>query len=183
MEFETLETERTYLKKLTPESFKELFQNHSEETVMELLGLENHEEFLIEKEKSRGGYTTYDRSILAFLIVSKASNKTIGRCGFHNWYSDHKKAEIGYVIFKETDRNQGYLNEVLTVVLDYGFHVMNLNRIEACTSPNNAASLHLIRKNGFIQEGHLRQHFVRNGEIEDTFIFSLLKEDFEKLST
>ena len=179
MEFETLETERLYLKKLTPSSFEYLFQNHSEEDVIRLLGLANHDEFIREKEKSQGGYNTYDRTILAFLIISKTSNKTIGRCGFHNWYSNHKKAEIGYVIFDEKNRRVGYMNEAVTAILDYGFNNMNLNRIEAGTSPSNTASLRIIEKHGFKQEGYLRQHFIREGKLEDTLTFSLLKEEFE----
>ena len=42
----------------------------------------------------------------------------------------------------------------------------------------NIASLSLIKKYGFIQEGYLRKHFMRDGKINDTIIFSLLKEEY-----
>ena len=183
MEFETLETERLLLKKLTPESFEYLSQNYSEEDIISLLGLTNHTDFIREKEKSQGGYKTYDRTIVAFLIISKTSGNTIGRCGFHNWYVDHNKAEIGYVIYDEKNRKQGYMIEAITAIIDYGFNVMNLNRIEACTSPDNTASLHIIEKFGFKREGYLRQHFAIDGKLEDTLIFSLLRIEFETKST
>ncbi|MBK7410046.1 MAG: GNAT family N-acetyltransferase [Saprospirales bacterium] len=156
-----------------------MFQNHTEEEIIRLLGLTSHADFIKEKGKSHGGYKTYDRTILAFLMISKESNETIGRCGFHNWYLEHHKAEIGYVLFKAENRRKGYMNEAINAVLEYGFKVMNLNRIEACTSPDNTASLSIIKKYGFIQEGYLRQHFVRDGETQDTVIYSLLKEEFE----
>ena len=177
MELETIETERLLLKKLTPESFEYLFQNNSEEDIISLLGLTGHDEFIVQKEKCQGGYKTYDRTIAAFLIISKDSGNTIGRCGFHNWYTEHKKAEIGYVIFDEKNRKQGYMNEAISAVIDYGFNSMGLYRIEACTSPSNAASLRIIEKFGFKREGYLRQHFMRHGELEDTIIFSLLRDE------
>jgi ribosomal-protein-alanine N-acetyltransferase len=181
MELETLETQRLLLKKLTPETFAYMFANYPKEEVKRQLGLTTDEEFIKEKEKSDGGYTTYDRTIAAFLMVSKETNEIIGRCGFHNWYKDHQRAELGYVIMKEENKRKGYMGEAVAAILEYGFNTMNLNRIEACIGPVNIASQNVIKKFGFTREGYLRQHFIRNGEIGDTLIFSLLKEEYELL--
>lgn len=179
MKFEILETERLVLKKITPEILTYWFDHYSEEEIKKQLGLTSHEAFIKEKEKSRGGYKTYDRTILAFLLVTKENNETIGRCGYHNWYTDHKKAEIGYALHLEENKRKGYMSEALQVILQYGFDAMNLNRIEACVGPSNIASQSLIKKYGFTQEGYLRQHYIRNDEIQDSLIFSLLKEEYK----
>lgn len=179
MEFETLETERLLLKKITPEIFTHLFENYPETEIRRQLGLTSEAEFIKEKEKSQGGYTTYDRTILSFLLVLKDNNETIGRCGYHNWYRDHRKAEIGYVLNNDENKRKGYMSEALKAILDYGFGSMNLNRIEANISPVNMASQKLARKYGFSQEGYLRQHFIRDGEIQDSVVFSLLKQEYE----
>jgi ribosomal-protein-alanine N-acetyltransferase len=180
MEFETLITERLFLKKLTPEGFTYLFKNYSEAEIKKLLGLNSDEEFEKEKKKSQGGYVTYDRSILAFLLVLKENEETIGRCGFHNWHADHNKAELGYALNKEEYKRKGYMSEAVKSILAYGFNNMNLNRIEACVGPANMASQNLVKKYGFTQEGYLRQHFVRDGVTQDSLIFSLLKEEYER---
>lgn len=177
--FIPLETERLLLIRLLPEDFEELFRTKSEAEIIAFLGLKNHEEFIEQKLKSSGGYKTYDRSISAFLIILKSTKITIGRCGFHNWYPFHKKAEIGYVIFDEENRNKGYMNEAMDAVLNYGFSKMNLNRIEATASPKNLPSIKILENYGFVKEGLLRQHFMRNDILEDSQIFSLLKEDFK----
>ncbi len=179
MNFETLETQRLILKKVTPEDFVWLFQNHSDGEAKKLLGLSSDEELAKEKEKSKGGYKTYDRTICAFLMVQKDTGETIGRCGYHNWYVAHRKAEIGYLIMKEENKQKGYMSEALKAILNYGFGNMNLNRIEACTSPSNIASQAVLKKYGFVQEGYLRQHFVRTDVAEDSLIFSLLKEEYK----
>jgi [ribosomal protein S5]-alanine N-acetyltransferase len=179
MEFETLETERLFLKIVTPEIYTHLFEHHSEAGIKKLLGLTSDEDFIREKLKSRGGYTTYDRTVLSFLLVLKDTNETIGKSGFHNWYKDHRKAEVGYILYKEEVKRKGYMTEALKTILDYGFNVMNLNRIEACISPSNLASQNLIKKYGFKQEGVLRQHYIREGEIQDSLIYSLLNEEYK----
>lgn len=178
MKFEILETKRLLLKKLTPEGFKNLFHDYSEDQIVDQLGLKSHAEFLKEKEKVKGGYTTYDRTILAFLLVLKDSNKTIGRCGYHNWYVDHFKAEIGYALNSDEYKRHGYMSEAVNTILEYGFITMGLNRIEACIGPNNIPSLSIIRKHGFTQEGYFKQHYVRDGEIQDTLFFALLKDEY-----
>jgi ribosomal-protein-alanine N-acetyltransferase len=179
MEFEILNTERLILKKLTPEIFTYVFKNYSKAEIIKILGLGSEAEFIKEKEKCEGGYTTFNRSILSFLLVLKDNNETIGRCGYHNWYLDHRKAEIGYLLNKKENKRKGYMSECIKVVLEYGFNSMKLNRIEACIAPANIASQSLIKKYGFTQEGYLRQNFIRDGEIQDSLIFSLLKHEYK----
>ncbi len=110
----------------------------------------------------------------------KTNNETIGRCGFHNWYKDHHKAELGYALSKDDYKQKGYMSEAVRKIIEYGFSTMNLNRIEACVGPENKASLSVIKKNNFTKEGYLRKHYIRDGEIQDSIIFSLLKEEYQK---
>lgn len=178
MEFEVLNTERLLLRKITPEGIKYLFQNYSEEEVKRQLGLSTENELIKEREKSIGGYTTYDRSILQFKLILKDTEEVIGSCGFHNWYFAHRKAELGYAISKEEHKMKGYMSEAVNEIIEYGFASMNLNRIEACVGPDNLASLSLIKKFGFVKEGYLRQHYISDGHIYDSVVFSLLKEEY-----
>lgn len=179
MVFEILETERLILKKITPEMFAQLFATETEAHIKKLLGLHSDAEFTKEKHKSQGGYTTYDRTIVAFLLVRKDNGQTIGRCGFHNWYIDHRKAEIGYALNDDDHKQKGYMTECLKPIIDYGFDVMDLNRIEACIGLSNTASQKLVNKYGFVQEGLLRQHYIKDNDIQDSLIFSLLKHEYK----
>lgn len=179
MEFEVIHTERLMLRKLTPAVFAALFENCSDSEIKNYLGLNSDAELAREREKLKGGYVTYDRTIMAFLLVLKEGGETIGRCGYHNWYADHNKAELGYAMSKEEHKRKGYMSEAVAAILDYGFNEMNLIRIEAGVGPTNTASLRIIKKSGFTQEGYLRKHYVRDGETQDTIIFSLLKEEYE----
>ena len=135
MESETVLTERLHLKKFTPEAFTYLFQHFDEEQIKKELGLFTHEEFLKEKKKAEDGYKTYDRTIIHFKLILKETGEVIGGAGFHNWYPDHNKAELGYALNKDEHKQKGYMSEAVKAILDYGFSKMNLNRVEACVGP------------------------------------------------
>lgn len=178
MELEIIPTERLLLTKYTASSIAYLFKHYPEEEVMRRLGQLTHEEFLKEEAKSQGGYTTYDRTIVQFKLALKETNMVIGGCGFHNWYSVHKRAELGYALNSEQYKQHGYMSEAVNSILEYGFEVMCLNRVEAFINPDNVASIALAMKFGFKKEGVLSQHFVDEGQVCDSVVFALLKKDY-----
>src|SRR5262245_34359964 len=104
----------------------------------------------VEEEKSRHleGMTMSGRSFVFFHIIERSTQRTLGWCGDHTWFTKHNKAEIGYVLHDESVKGKGYMGEVLPYVIRYGFEQMNLHRIEALVGPQNEPSLKLIRKNG-----------------------------------
>lgn len=55
---------------------------------------------------------------------------------------------------------------------------MGINKIEAKIEPENTASIKLVEKLNFSQEGLLRQHEFEKGKYVDLAIFSLLKSEF-----
>jgi len=54
---------------------------------------------------------------------------------------------------------------------------MELNRTESLISPDNLASIKIIEKNVFIQEGVFRGHYKTDDDYEDSLMYSLLKYD------
>lgn len=177
----TIETERLLLKELTPELYDYMFANWEETVIMTYLGSPNEQDFELEKEKYRKGLTSYYLSFKNFLMVEKATGIVIGKIGFHTWKAVHSRAEIGYGLYREHHKRKGYMTEAMLPILRYGFEHMDLNRVEAFASPLNTPSIRLIEKNGFINEGLLRQHYGKNGVAEDSAVYGLLKPEFEAL--
>lgn len=176
MQYQFLITPRLTLRIVTPEGYNHALQNFSDNELMDFFGTD---EAGIAKERFRyhGGLVTFNRSFVSFYIIENDSNKVIGWCGFHTWYTEHNRAEIGYFLNDDSHKQKGYLSEVLPVVLQYGFEQMNLHRVEALLADYNMASKRLLVKNGFIYEGCLRQHYYVDGIPEDSVIYSLLKHE------
>ena len=70
------------------------------------------------------------------------------------------------------------MKEGIKRILDYGFNEMGLNRVEAMIGSYNEPSLKLVRSLGFVKEGLLREHYCKNGELQDSIVFSLLKKEY-----
>lgn len=174
MNLSALETERLLLKKFTPEDFIYIFENYPEQEIKILLGHKTDAEFQKEKSRYLKGYTTYNRSFVFFQLIHKTENKIIGGCGFHNWLAEHSRAELGYELTDDNFKNQGLMTEAVTTIINFGFSIMKLHRIEAIVGPDNIPSLKIMEHFNFIKEGILKEHYLVNGIYEDSIIFSKL---------
>jgi [ribosomal protein S5]-alanine N-acetyltransferase len=110
-------------------------------------------------------------------IILKETNKLIGTCCLGDFDEGARRAEVGYDI-TQSEWGRGYATEALGVVIDFGFNVMNLNRIEATITPGNNASVRVLRKLNFTQEGIVRERDLIKGKLEDGIIMSILKREY-----
>jgi [ribosomal protein S5]-alanine N-acetyltransferase len=178
MKLETLLTERLELRKITPETYHELFSGHDDAVISGVLGLRDAAALEKERAKYAGGIATWNRSFVLFLMLDRGTGTVLGACGFHTWYTEHARAEIGYAMNGEEHQRKGYMREALAAVVDYGFGQMALNRIEAFIAPWNEASIRLVTRLGFQREGLLRGHYCKDGAMEDSAVYGLLRAEF-----
>jgi [ribosomal protein S5]-alanine N-acetyltransferase len=173
-----LSTERLLLKQVTPELLKVVYETCSDDEIKSFLGIDSDTDLVKEKAKYKKGLATFNRSFLYFYIIDKATAQNIGWCGYHTWYIEHNRAEIGYAL-NESWRQQGIMSEAIVPIIEYGFSVMNLNRIEAFVAPDGIASTKILKKLHFSQEGYLKAHYFANNKMEDSILFALLKDEYE----
>jgi ribosomal-protein-alanine N-acetyltransferase len=172
--FPVLETERLILRRITMEDAEDFFAMRSEREGAIHLDRElpkSIDEIHKLIESIEEGITT--NKLIAWAVTEKNNSKFIGQICFHKTYPQHHRAEIGYQLRKEFWR-KGYTDEAVKCLIDYGFNTMNLHSIEAHTNPNNAASINLLLKNGFVQEALFRENYFYKGKFLDTPVFSLV---------
>ena len=94
-----------------------------------------------------------------------------------------QRAECGYWIGKDFWGN-GICSEALPAILDFGFNQLGLNKITAECLTRNVASIAVLTKSGFSQEGHFHRHFRKriDEEFHDILAWGLLREDWNKRS-
>lgn len=183
MEFEIIETSRLLLRKLTPEVYDYIYKHYTDQECMKHLGLRTAQELKVEKEKYRKGLSSYDKSFVIFQLIEKESMQVMGMCGFVRHYPAHFRAEFGYSLDSDTYKQKGYMSEAVAPIIAYGFEKMNLIRIEAMVGSNNEPSIKIVKKLGFEREGLMKQHYYRNGVMEDSIIWALFenKNSIDKL--
>jgi ribosomal-protein-alanine N-acetyltransferase len=103
-------------------------------------------------------------------------SELLGTCGFNLWIQNSARAVLGYDLAR-TYWRQGIMKQAVTLVLNYGFETLSLNRVEAVVFRDNTASCELLKKLGFTHEGLLRQYDNLHGHFEDMHMFSRLRSD------
>jgi ribosomal-protein-serine acetyltransferase len=89
------------------------------------------------------------------------------------------KCELAYFIDKDY-QGRGIITETVAHVVDFCFNNLKMNKVYICTSTTNLASQKVALKNGFVQEGILKEEF-KNGEgmLEDVVYFGLIKSEYK----
>ena len=93
----------------------------------------------------------------------------------------HRKAEYSILIGDRSFQRQGYGFESSMLLLEHGFSKLNLNRIWLGVHEHNELAIKLYTRLGFVEEGCLRQSFLRKGVYSNLKIMGLLSEEFYNL--
>jgi RimJ/RimL family protein N-acetyltransferase len=92
--------------------------------------------------------------------------------------TNHRRGELGYMVARE-HWNHGYCTEAARALMDFGFKVLDLNRIQAMHVPRNPSSGRVMEKLGMTREAVLRQYVSNRGAFEDLVMYSILRSEFE----
>ena len=105
----------------------------------------------------------------------------IGWCSLTRWNPDHRSATLGYCL-DDAAWGHGYATEAARSVLEWAYGTLDLNRVQAETDTRNLASARVLEKLGFVREGTLREDCVVNGEVSDSWVYGLLRREWQSTS-
>jgi ribosomal-protein-alanine N-acetyltransferase len=181
-EFPIVKTERLTLRALTQQDAAALFAIHGDAEAMRWFGTdpltEPHQaEQLIEVFAS---WRTSPNPGIRWGIENTATAELIGTCGFFKWNRAWRSCAISFEM-AQSAQGRGLMKEAVYAAVRWAFQHMELNRIEALVHPDNARSLNLLEKAGFVREGTLRQAGYWNGAHQDLVQLSLLRTECEYL--
>lgn len=111
----------------------------------------------------------------AFAIV--VDGETVGSIQLTRQQNIHRRtAELGYYVVRRR-WGSGVCTEAVRQICRFAFENTDLLRVFAEPFAENAASCRVLEKAGFKLEGVLRQNAVKNGEVRDMRLYSLVRED------
>ena len=178
-DFPTLETDRLLLRELVAADAPDLFAVHSDAEAMRWFGNDpltdvEQAEHLIE---AFARWRQAPEMGLRWAIERKADSQYLGSCGLFRWQRSWKSCLAGGELASFA-WGKGYMVEALAAALAWGFDGMELNRVEAQVHPDNDASIRLVRRLGFAQEGRLREAGFWHGKHHDLLQFAVLRREF-----
>lgn len=102
-----------------------------------------------------------------YIKPAEQPDKIIGNIGLNNVvWGPFCSAFLGYKL-DEDYINHGYMTMAVKMMVNYAFNELHLHRIEANVMPKNAASLRVLEKSSFVNEGISKYYLNINGCWED----------------
>lgn len=108
-----------------------------------------------------------------FMFIVQTPLGPAGCVGLCYWDAIDARAEVSFYL-GDGFRGKGLCKQALTLLLDWGFVDLRLERVFAEAFAFNAVSVHILESLGFQREGCLRQHVYKRGERHDSILLGLL---------
>lgn len=134
-----------------------------------LYSLEAEKDWLLNTEKSK----EYN-----FSIIKLENDEIMGSCGFHDVDFINRKGTVGIFIGDENNRNKGYGQEVLNLLLDYGFNYLNFHNIKLDVFSFNDIAINAYKKVGFKECGIRHEAYRIRGIWYDEISMEILEDDY-----
>ncbi|TKI05320.1 spermidine N1-acetyltransferase [Martelella alba] len=89
----------------------------------------------------------------------------------------HRRAEF-QILIDPAHQGHGYASIAARLAMDYGFMVLNLNKLYLIVDQENEKAIHIYSKLGFKMEGVLIKEFFVNGKYRNTIRMCIFQEDY-----
>ena len=115
----------------------------------------------------------YDVKQLRLCIVKE--NKVVGLIDLFDFDPQNKRVGVGIVVLDDKERNKGIGTEAVSLLTDYIFQVLGLRQLYANVLEENAASLYLFKKLGFVEVGIKKDWIFSNGIFKNEILLQKIK--------
>jgi RimJ/RimL family protein N-acetyltransferase len=111
-----------------------------------------------------------------FAIIENITNEHIGNIKLGPIHKRYKYADISYFIGNRSAWGKGYATEAIKLIVDFGFDVLSLHRLQAGIISGNDSSAKVLERNGFIKEGILKEKFLVDEAYRDHIVYGLINK-------
>lgn len=174
-----LEGERIYLRPVGQEDAEGYFRMLFNPEMRRLTG--TRQAFTLEGIRRYIDGKTGDASTVLLLIALRDSDEVIGDIALQDIDPTNRNANIRIAIDSEEHLGKGFGPESMRLLLEYGFGILNLHRIELQVFGYNVRAIKAYEKVGFKREGVQRDALYYNHRYHDSVVMSMLEDEFRAL--
>ena len=180
--FPTLQTERLCLREFQPADSQAVYDSFSQEKVTKYINRGPMQSIQEAAKLVEVRASLFHRGIGIRWVIARIDDpdKLIGSCGCYKMDKSNHSMEIGYDLHPDYWR-QGIMTEAVKAMIDFAYSeafFFYLNRIEALTYVGHAATIGLLKKLGFKEEGIRREAGYWEDQYHDLKSFSLLRREW-----
>ena len=182
IKFPVLNTRRLVLREFRPADAQAVYDSFSQEVVTKYINRGPMQSIQEAEKLVEVRASLFERGIgIRWAITMKENqNSLIGSCGYYKMDKGNHSVETGYDLNPAYWR-QGLMTEALSLVINFAYSdqfLFYLNRIQALTYVEHQASIGLLMKLGFQEEGLRREAGYWENQYHDLRSFSLLRRDW-----
>jgi len=176
--FPVLETPRLILRQMKITDTDDMYEYAQSQEITEYLLWRPHPSSDVTRRYLKSIQKLYRKGKMPdWALENKENGKMIGTCGFADIDENNFIGEVGYVLNKNY-WGRGLAAEALSAVIDFGFKVLELQRIEARFMVGNGRSKRVMEKCGMNFEGILRSSMYVKDRFRDIGICSILRSEY-----
>ncbi|WP_430624084.1 GNAT family N-acetyltransferase [Polycladospora coralii] len=123
---------------------------------------------------------TSDESSVWLLIALRDTDEVIGDIALQDIDNTNRNANIRIAINHAEHKGKGFGSEAMKLMLNYGFGILNLHRIELNVFAYNEHARRTYEKLGFEVEGIAREALYYDHAYHDSINMSILKREFQE---
>ncbi|WP_345239358.1 GNAT family protein [Pontibacillus salipaludis] len=121
-----------------------------------------------------------DSERIDLLICQQEDGTPIGDMAMLDIDHLNRKAVVRVSLFAKETWGKGLGTEALSLLVEYGFNQLNLNRIGLDVFSYNSRAIRSYEKLGFIKEGRIRDALFYEGEYHDSILMGMKEDEFLK---
>ncbi|WP_217559869.1 GNAT family N-acetyltransferase [Paenibacillus sp. GbtcB18] len=174
-----LEGKKVYLRPLDTGDTETYFQQLFQPETRKLTGTQKH--FTRSQIERYIEGKAQDTSSILLLIALAETDEVIGDIALQAIDSYNCSAGIRISIDSSRNQGKGCGTEALNLMLDYGFGIVNLHRIELNVFAYNERALHVYEKVGFKKEGVQKEALYYNHKYHDSILMAILEHEYREL--
>src|SRR3989449_4761792 len=173
---------QVYLRTLRPEDLEYLSEWAEDAFVARMVGSEflNAYKHVYDKDPSFFDAVLMDTTQVVLMVeANRGWTKPLGLARLFNIHLLEGYAFLEVVLTEQKALRRGFGIEAGKLISYYGVDVLGLRRLEAKVYEYNVLSMNSLRRNGFRQEGILRQAGFDGERYWDLMIFGILRDEIE----
>lgn len=170
--------DRVILRPITVDDAADMFASLSDTESMRLTGTQETYTFEQVQNYCRRLETADDRTDYA--IILKDDPTYLGEVVLNNIDWHNHSANFRIALASKNIFGKGYGTEATRLILEYGFRILKLHRIELEVYDFNPRAQHVYEKVGFIKEGVRRDVLLWEGQYHSAIVMSILAHEFQE---
>lgn len=178
---EKLDSSRIVLREFQDKDAQNLFDNYGSDVENTKYMLWKNYKSIEDAKASIDFYkTSYEENstFRQYAIALKDTDEVIGQISFEI-NKRHHFADIAYILGRKF-QNNGYMTEAINTLSTYLFNELNCMRIFAEVMEDNIASVKLLKKCNFIEEGIEHNKYLnKQKKFTNVILFAKLNDNFD----